>query len=443
MAARKTEVAVLGMEVTRRELMGAAALPFAPAAPKPNIIFVLADDLGYGDLGCYGSDLPVTPHLDRLASEGMRFTAHYSCSPVCSPARASLMTGLAPQRTGVTGVLRDGDDRAGLSLDCRTLGEELRSQGWKTGLIGKWHLGMSEPYWPTRRGFDYFWGFLNGTIDYYSHRSLGGGGTGGRTTYENERPVEIEGYFPELANAKAVEFIESNRASPFFLYVSHALPHTPLQAPGKWTASLPARLPPARAAYAGMLRCLDSGIGEMRAALERTGQWSRTAIVFTSDNGWVKKRTPEVAIAGRNEPFRGGKYELLEGGIRVPAIVRWPGVTKPGSVSGEPSWFADWYPTLTGRRTLDGRDLRAWIGGAKPPATRDLCWRFADPLVQTPLSQAIRRGPWKFLEVGSERKLYNLDGDPGEAQDLAGRHPRVAQDLQRRLAEWALEVGAS
>ncbi|MBI1895947.1 MAG: sulfatase-like hydrolase/transferase [Acidobacteria bacterium] len=428
------------MHYTRRQALSFSAAALAPPSERHNVILVLADDLGYGDIGCYGSELGVTPHLDRLAADGVRFTAHYSCSPVCSPARAALMTGLVPDRTGVTGVLRDAADSTGLSLKCRTLADELRAQGRKTVLIGKWHLGMSEPYWPTRRGFDYFWGFLNGTIDYYTHRSLGGGGTGRRTTYENERPITLDGYYPELATAKAVEFVESNRSQPYFLFLSLALPHTPLQAPEKWVRPFRGRMPDARARYAGMLRCLDDGIGQVRAALERTGQWSQTVIVFASDHGWVKKRTPEVAGAGRNEPFRGGKYELLEGGIRVPCIVYWPGLAKRGSVCTEPTWLADWFPTLTGKQTADGQDLHALLAGRRALQDRDLCWRFADALVHTPLSHAIRRGDWKLLDVGSERGLFDLSHDPAEERNLSGRYPRVVADLERRLTVWTRSI---
>jgi arylsulfatase A-like enzyme len=347
------------------------------------------------------------------------------------------MTGLAPDRTGVTGVLRDPDDATGLSLRCRTVAEELREQEWKTALIGKWHLGMSERYWPTRRGFDYFWGFLNGTIDYYTHRSLGGGATGHRTTYENERPIALEGYFPELATAKAVEFVEENSASPYFLYLPLALPHTPLQAPEKWVEPFRDRMPPPDALYAGMIRCIDDGFGKIRNALERTGQWSRTVVVFASDHGWVKKRTPEVAGVGRNTPFRGGKYELLEGGIRVPCLVRWPGLTKPGSVQSKPTWLADWFPTFTGKPTSDGQDLRPLLSGAQLHGERDLCWRFADTLVETPPSQAIRRGNWKLLQVGQTRALFDLSSDPGEERNLFDRQPKLVADLQQRMSAWA------
>jgi arylsulfatase A-like enzyme len=340
-----------------------------------------------------------------------------------------------PDRVGVTGVLRDQNDSTGLSLNVRTMADHFRSQGRKTALIGKWHLGMSEPYHPIRRGFDSYWGFLNGTIDYQTHLSTGGGGRGTRTTYRNRAPLELSGYYPDLLNDQVVEFVEQNRSDPYFLFVAHALPHTPLQATGQWLKPFASNMPDVNARYAAMVACLDDCVGRMRSALERTGQWDRTVMVFISDNGWVKKVTPAVAPAGSNGPLRGGKYELYEGGIRVPCIVRWPGVTRPGTVSHGPSWFPDWLPTLTGHSSQDGRDLRSVLSGSAGPE-RGLCWRFADPLVKTPLCYAARRGKWKLLITGDERALYDLAADPAETKNRIDAESTVAARLQRDLDFW-------
>jgi arylsulfatase A-like enzyme len=335
------------------------------------------------------------------------------------------MTGLIPDRTGVTGVLRDDDDDTGLDLRLPTIANALRDKGYTTALIGKWHLGMKGAYLPRKRGFDYFWGFLNGTIDYFTHLSKGGGATGQRTTYENEQPVELKGYFPDLATAKAVQFVEAHASRKWFLYLPLALPHTPLQAAERWKKSEP------NAEYRGMLRSLDNTIGELRAALERTRQWDRTVVVFLSDHGWVKKRAP--AGAGSNGLLRGGKYELYEGGIRVPCIVRWPGVTKPASTVNTPCWFPDWYATLTGKRTQDGIDIKNLLRGSAG-ADREFYWRFEDSAVKTPLSFAVRHGKWKLLKVGSEKWLFDLEQDPAEQRDLSARQPTIVADLERRLA---------
>ena len=346
------------------------------------------------------------------------------------------MTGLVPDRVGVKGVLREEDDaRGGMSLKAPTMADHFRRKGWKTALVGKWHLGMSEPYRPNRRGFDYFWGFLNGTINYNTHLSTGGGGRGTRTTYENNTPVAASGYYPDLLTAEAVKFVEANRSDPYFLYVAQPLPHTPLQTTDRWLAPFAGKMPEVHAKYAAMVACLDDTVGQIRGALERTGQWERTVLIFASDNGWVKKVTPQVAPAGSNGPLRGGKYELTEGGIRVPCIVRWPGISR-AAVVDEPSWFPDWLPTLTGERTEDGRDLHKTIRG-KRSAERLLCWRFEDPLVKTPLSFAARHGRWKLLDVGGERALFDLDTDPGETHNLLDREPAVTRRLQKGLDAWA------
>jgi arylsulfatase A len=432
-------------KVSRRSVLsagGAAILRSRlAAAPRRNTIFILADDLGYGDMGCYGSHRNRTPNLDRLAADGVRFTNHYTCGPVCSPARAGLMTGLVPDRTGVTGVLRDPDDARGLALNLRTMAQEFKSQGMKTALLGKWHLGMSEPYWPTRRGFDYFWGYLSGTIDYYTHLSRGGGGTGKCSTYENERKIDLKGYFPELQAAKAVDFVEQHRDAPYFLYLALALPHTPLEVPDRWVDPFRNRLPKLNATYAGIVSCIDSTVGRIREALERTGQWDRTTIVFSSDHGWVKKHTPEVADAGSNAPFRGGKYELWEGGIRTPCIARRPGVTRPGTVSDTFCWLPDWFATLTGKPTSDAIDLRSALEGKPALGGRHICWRFEDTLVKTPLSYAVRQDSWKLLRIGGERYLFDLRNDPGEKQNMLDRRADLAEKLEEKLRVWKSSIG--
>jgi len=398
------------------------------AGRAPNIVLILADDLGYGDLGCYGSTQNTTPHLDRLAGDGCRLTHHYSAAPVCSPARAALLTGCVPERTGVTGVLRGGGDE-GLALELPTLAAALRAKGYETALIGKWHLGMGPAHVPLARGFDSFWGFLTGTIDYYTHASLGGGPRGPRATFDGLEPVQLDGYYPELAAERAVSWIGRPHARPFFLYLSLALPHTPLQAPDRWTAPFRKMFPEANALYAGMVACLDDTVGRVRAALEAAGEWERTIVVFASDNGWVKMRTPAVAGAGSNGALRGGKYELYEGGIRVPCIVRWPGVTRAGTECREISWFPDWFATLTGEKARDGVDLRAALRGKRLRARR-LRWQFQDDLVGTPFSVAVRDGRWKYLRTGAEEALYDLERDPGERVNLREREPAVFRRLR-------------
>lgn len=417
--------------MTRREWL---ALVAARRAQPMNVIVILADDLGYGDLGCYGSRVNRTPNLDRLAMDGVRFTDHYSCSPVCSPARAALLTGHVPERTGVTGVLREEHDSGGLAPSLRTMADHFRSSGHKTALIGKWHLGMNGAYRPNGRGFDYFWGFLNGVIDYGTHRSTGGGGRGNVTTYENEKPLRLEGYYPDLLTNRVVDFVEKSASQPYFLFYSHPLPHMPLQVPVRWSQPFRDSLDEKRATYAGMVAHLDDSVGRLRSALERTGQWERTIVLFLSDNGWVMKPRQAGSGAGSNGVLRGGKYELFEGGIRVPCLLRWPGVTRTGTEVRQPSWFADWVPTLAGVRTPDGADLRPLLAGKKI-RERTLRWRFEDNLVKTPPSIAIRRGRWKLVGVGSESALFDIESDPGETRNVIAERPEIARRLRQDAAQ--------
>lgn len=430
------------MMASRREFLAAAAGIAGSQAP-PNIVLVLADDLGYGDLGCFGSLIHRTPHLDRLASEGARLTNHYVCSPVCSPSRAGLLTGRYPQRTGVTGVLRDEHDSAGLALTETTLAEVLSRAGYETALVGKWHLGLGEQYRPRGRGFAHFYGFLSGTIDYWTHLSLGGGARGQRVTYRDEAPVQEQGYYQDLITREAVRFLEQAR-QPFFLFVSSPMPHLPLQAPKRWRRLYAGLDSKESATYAAMVSCLDDSVGQLLAALERRRLDASTLVVFLSDNGWVK-RQERYAEVGSNGPLRGGKYELTEGGIRSPCMVRWKGRI-PAGANPAVVWNLDWLPALAAAsgarapRNLDGLNILPVLQGRRRAPQRTLLWGFRDELVGTPQSYAARRGPWKYLRVGSEEALFNLEADEGETTDQAARQPRVFQRLKQEVERWKLEI---
>ena len=434
--------------LSRREILAAPLAAAARPKARPNIVLILADDLGYGDVGCFGSPAIRTPRLDRLAAEGARLTGHYVCSPVCSPSRAGLLTGRYPQRCGVTGVLRDPDDGRGMALSEVTLAEVLAGQGYDTALVGKWHLGMPPAYRPGRRGFRHFYGFLNGAIDYDTHLSAGGGWTGKRTTFRGDDPVEENGYYAELLHREAVRYIEQARR-PFFLYFASPLPHQPLKVPAEWSAPYRSLGDPAKAAYAGMVACLDHGIGQVLDALDRTGAARDTIVIFLSDNGWTKigRKAQEI---GSNAPFRGGKYELTEGGVRSPALVRWPARIRPGTVLDHPVTSLDWFPTLAAaagvtappRHALDGASLLSLLTAGRAPRERTLFWAFEDKLVGTPMSYAARRGPWKLLDVGGKRCLYDLSADPRESRDLAGQNAAVMRRLERDLAAWRRDTGA-
>jgi arylsulfatase A-like enzyme len=303
---------------------------------------------------------------------------------------------------------------------------------------------MSPAFWPRRRGFQYFYGFLNGTIDYFTHQSRGGGGRGTRTTYRNETPVEDEGYYPDLMTREAVRFIEQPRQKPSFLMYSTPLPHLPLQVPEHWSAPW-RHLGAQKAAYAGMIACLDDNVGSLLEALRKTNQEGNTLVVFLSDHGWVKLVRDQARDAGSNGPFRGGKYELAEGGIRSPSIVRWPSVVRPGGVSDAAVINLDWCPTfrkIAGegdrgpKNSLDGTSLLPLLTAEKSLPKRTLHWKFEDSLVGTPPSFAARLGPWKMLRVGNEAALYDVVADPGETRNLAARLPSRLRQLERENAKW-------
>lgn len=417
--------------LTRRSWLAATAAWAAP--PQPNILFFHADDLGFGDLACFGSPAIRTPHLDRLAAQGARLTQHYACAPCCSPSRAGLLTGVYPQRTGVTGVLREEHDNTGMRQDLPTIAELLSRAGYDTALIGKWHLGMPPAYRPLRRGFQHFYGFLNGTIDYHSHLSLGGGWKGREVTFHGNQPLRQQGYFPHLLCEEAVRYLKQKRNRPFYLHYATPLPHAPYQVPEPWSRPY-AHLGGNRALYAGMVAHMDDEAGRLLRALDESGQAANTLVVFASDNGWVKLQ-PANAPIGDNGPYRGGKYELYEGGIHSPCLVRWPGRVKAGSQVTSPVINLDWFPTLAAAAgaplpaPVDGIDITAALRGRSLPQ-RSLLWSFRDDLVQTPRSYACRRGKWKFLEVGGKSLLFNLDTDPGETRNLAPRYPKLFRRLR-------------
>jgi arylsulfatase A-like enzyme len=445
-------------------LVAAHAASAAGQGPKPappNIVFILADDLGWTDLGCFGSRYYETPHLDRLCAEGMKFTHAYANGPNCAPTRASLMAGTYTPRHGVTQVgerprgrpedrkLREEPSRTDLRLEEFTLAEALRAGGYAAAHIGKWHLGAG-PTGPESQGFD-----LNIAGDragsppgYFAPYSkpLAGIGRG-----------EKGEFLPERLTDEAVRFMEQNRARPFFLYLSHFSVHVPIQAKPELIAKYEAK-PPAgghsNPRYAAMVHSLDESVGRVLAALDRLGLRERTLVVFTSDNGGWSGATS-------NQPLRGFKGMLYEGGIRVPLIARWPGRVRPGSVSETPVISLDWYPTLLDAaglkpapgQTLDGESLVPVLRDGRAGETRSLYWHFphyleAGPNVPGPWrttpAGAIRRGDYKLVEFFEDgrRELYDLKNDPSESRDLAPEQPETVRKLHDDLQRWRQQVGA-
>ena len=422
--------------------------------PKPNIILILADDLGYGDLGCYGSEINETPHIDALAKGGLRFTDYHSAGAMCSPTRASILTGRYPQRFGrmFDGALSGTTQRdLGLPLEATTIAELLRKNGYATGCFGKWHLGYQAPLLPTRQGFDVFRGLVSGDGDFHTHIDR----SGNKDWWHNDRIEMAEGYTTDLLTKYSVDFIEAHREEPFFLYLPHLAIHFPWQGPDdpphrtagkswhkdKWGV-IPDRgnvTPHVKA----MIESLDASVGAIVAALRKWDLEKDTVVVFTSDNGGYLTYGKDFRNISSNGPWRGQKMQLYEGGHRVPMIVSWPGRIPPG-VTDELAHSNDLFPTLLGLSGADpvesdGVDLAPlWIGRKTLPK-RDLFWR-------TLSHRAVRSGPWKLvmpLRAGAKSELYNLDDDPGEQRNVAKEKPAIVKKLSAAWSQWESDVNLS
>jgi arylsulfatase A len=410
----------------------------------PNMIVILADDLGYGDLSTFGGWIPA-PHLDALASNGLKFTDFHSNGAVCSPTRTALMTGRYQQRAGIPGVIvaaLDGKTHNdGIQSQEWTLAEALGEAGYATGLMGKWHLGYQKEFNPTLHGFDRFRGYISGNVDYFSHIDQ----AGVEDWWYDDRLRKEEGYSTHLITQHAIEFIVENQNQPFFLFVAHEAPHYPFQGPGDEPlrrAGQPGEIQGARedkkAAYREMVEALDKGVGDIVAKLDELQLRDDTLIWFLSDNG--------AARQGSNLPLRGNKGSVWEGGHRVPAIASWPGTIPTGTTSSELTMTCDIMPTLlalakvdaSGHRPLDGSNLVDLFKSPERPsvaiANRYLFWN----------GMAVRHGPWKLVRSGQGKKqrdqLFNLNDDIGEQTDLSTQFPERLKEMQQALKAWKQDV---
>ncbi len=432
-------------------------LPFSIAAQKtspghtssrPNVIVFFMDDLGYGDLRTYGATDVQTPNLDRLAREGVRLTDCYAAAPLCTPTRAAFMTGRYQHRVGLEAVLTPRNNQLGLSASEPTLPRLLKNAGYATGLVGKWHLGWKPEFHPNRHGFDEFFGFLSGAVDYYTQRDE----AGGHDLYENDRPVELTTYLTDEITARAISFIERHASTPFFLDVAYNATHWPFQPPDlSAPPSQPSGTPEERVEqwaaqgtredYVRMLERADQGIGRVLAALDRAGLRDRTLVVFTSDNGgeWLS----------RMEPFFHRKGTLWEGGLRVPCIFRWPGQLPAGTVSSQPAITMDITATVfaaaqvvaSPARPLDGIDLTPILTGKRLPIDRTFFW--LSPWAGNQ-DKAIRYGRWKYISQSAlfPGLLFDLQTDLGERHDLAAERPDLLKKLKGMHRDWERSVRA-
>ena len=426
------------------------------ATQKPNIVFILGDDLGYCDVSMYGCKEIPTPNIDSIGKNGIRFTNGYVSAPVCSPSRAGLMTGRYQQRFGFefnAGPLQRAINNKdmGLPLTEITLAQVMKKSGYATGMVGKWHLGMNDRYMPTQRGFDEYFGFLFGANLYVDPNKPGvitrtgteGGGSsqGSRSPqnpiYRNTTPVEEDQYLTDAFAREAVAYIDRHQREPFFLYAPFNAPHEPFQVTQKYFDRFPNVKDERRRVYMAMVSALDDAVGAILRKLRDTGLEKNTLVVFLSDNGCAT-----YTNACTNDPLRLGKLTHLEGGFRVPFAMQWPAKLKSGIVSDQVISSLDLFPTavamaggeLPKDRSYDGVDLLPFLTGQKKAAPHEvLCWRNGP-------NAAVRKGDWKLFKGGDHYWLFDLSKDIGEQKNLAAARPEIVEQLKNELAKWEAQM---
>jgi arylsulfatase A-like enzyme len=444
--------------IPRREFLAAsAAVAAQTVGRRPNIILILTDDHGSGDLGCYGAEDLQTPHMDSIARDGVRFTNWYSNAAMCAPARAALLTGRHPIRCGVA---NNGPE---LPSSQKTLARMLKEHGYRTGLVGKWHLGRVNSHSPQDHGFDSFYGFHAGCVDFYSHRYYWGPPAypNFHDLYRNREEIFEDGqYLTERITEEAKGFLRSAGTQPFFLYLAYNAPHYPMHAPQKYMNRFKG-LPAERRTYAAMLAAVDDGIGEIRALLRERGLERDTILFFGGDNG----ATTEVragldgkpATAGNNRGFRGYKFSLFDGGTHVPGLMAWPGRIPAGRVSSQVGAHYDLAPTLLAAAGLpampegyfDGVNLWPAISKGEVMTRGPIYWKNGP-------QEAMRKGQWKLTKNGYDadggedgRKpitgedavfLANLEQDPGEKVNLRRSFPQIVSQMESEMTDLAVTI---
>jgi len=445
----KTSTALATLGCATRSLSAFSQGKFRQSGNPPNLVFIMADDLGYGDLACYGHPSNKTPHIDKLAKEGLKFTDFHANGPMCSPTRAALLTGKYQNRFGRSfeSALSAKRPHIGLPTNAVTIPQVLKKAGYATGMYGKWHLGYQPPHMPTYFGFDDFRGLLTGDGDHISHVSR----SGSEDWYHNETIEMEDGYSSKLITRHSIDFMRKNRDRPFFLYVAHLAIHFPWQAPGEkahrvvgedyWSLEKLGLHPEGEVGpvVQAMIEAVDGSVGKIMAAIRELGLDENTFVFFTSDNGgYLEYAGKFKGELSSNAPCRGQKTEVWEGGHREPAIAWWPGRIKPGTTN-ETAMTMDIFPTYaelagaTAPEDVDGTTLTSLLCEGKRLPKRDLFWRAGK-------DYAVRRGPWKLVGVGRKVQLFNLDDDIGEQQDVSAQHPTLVKDLLASLKAWEQDV---
>ena len=410
------------------------------SAARPNLLFILADDLGYADLSSFGRADYQTPNIDRLVQQGVRFTNAYTAASTCTPTRVGFITGRYPQRYDASlqnpipwGRAGGPAPEIGLAASHPTLPALLREAGYETALIGKWHLGFDPRFGPLRHGFAEFFGIKGGGADYFTHT----GRSGLPDLWDGEVTVDRVGYLTDLLSDRAAEYVARRHEAPFYLSLHYNAPHWPWEGPADTHGPNPTH--PfvdggSKETFAAMMKSLDDGVGRVLASLESAGRDRETLVIFASDNGGERYSD--------NRPWTDGKFTLWEGGIRVPLALRWPGRIEPGGASDQVAITMDWTATLLSaagasadaQSPLDGIDLLPYAMGRRADADRTVFWR--QPYPPASPHAAARRGKWKFLRIGEAAHLFDLETDPGEKTDVASRFPDALASLGAAWRAW-------
>jgi arylsulfatase A-like enzyme len=442
------------MKKSMLKMLGHAAIALAAicgtstaahaAEDRPNIVYIVADDLGWKDVGYHGSDIE-TPNIDKLAAGGARLEQFYA-QPMCTPTRAALMTGRYPFRYGLQTLVIPSAAKYGLPTDEWLLPQALKQAGYYTAIVGKWHLGHADPkYWPRQRGFDYQYGPMIGELDYFTHEQHGV-----TDWYLNNKLLKEPGYSTTLLGNAAVKLIGAhNTTVPLYLYLTFNAPHTPYQAPQQYLDRYKNITDPSRRAYAASITAMDDQIGRVLDELQTKGMSGNTIIFFQSDNGGTRNAMfagegdmSKVVIPCDNGPYREGKGMLYEGGTRVPALVNWRGHIKPGTVIDGMMHVVDTYPTLLGlaggksdpNKPLDGLDMWPTLSEGKPSPRTEVIYNIE------PFRAGVREGDWKLIwrtPLPAAVELYNIPEDPSEKNNLASQNPDKVAELQKRANELA------